>query len=62
MLGRYVNRAVDAQARWSKPFGEFNHRWLGALFHPIRPIQNFRTGRGSATRSMPSSRTFPSAP
>ena len=44
MLGRYITRAVDAQSRWSKPFGDFNHRWLGALFHPIRPIQNFLNG------------------
>jgi nitrite reductase/ring-hydroxylating ferredoxin subunit/uncharacterized membrane protein len=44
MLGRYLTRAVDAQARWSRPFGDFNHRWLGALFHPIRPIQNFLNG------------------
>jgi nitrite reductase/ring-hydroxylating ferredoxin subunit/uncharacterized membrane protein len=44
MLGRYINRAVDGQVRWSKPFGDFNHRWLGALFHPIRPIQNFLNG------------------
>ena len=44
MLGRYVARAVDAQSRWSKPFGDFNHRWLRALFHPIRPIQNFLNG------------------
>ena len=44
MLGRFVTRAVDAQVRWSKPLGDFNHRWLGALFHPIRPIQNFLNG------------------
>src|SRR3954469_10556284 len=44
MLGRYVNRAVDAQGRWARPLGDFNHRWLGALFHPIRPIQNFLNG------------------
>ena len=44
MLGRYVTRAVDAQARWSKPLGDFNHRWLSTLFHPIRPIQNFLNG------------------
>jgi nitrite reductase/ring-hydroxylating ferredoxin subunit/uncharacterized membrane protein len=44
MLGRYLTRAVDAQARWAKPFGDFNHRWLSALFHPIRPIQNFLNG------------------
>jgi len=44
MIGRYVNRAVDAQARWSKPFGDFNHRWLSALFGPIRPIKDFLDG------------------
>jgi len=44
MIGRYVNRAVDAQARWSKPFGEFNHRWLTALFRPIRPVKDFLDG------------------
>jgi nitrite reductase/ring-hydroxylating ferredoxin subunit/uncharacterized membrane protein len=44
MLGRYVTRAVDAQIRWSRPLGDFNHRWIGALFHPIRPIQNFLNG------------------
>jgi nitrite reductase/ring-hydroxylating ferredoxin subunit/uncharacterized membrane protein len=44
MLGRYVTRAVDAQARWSKPFGDFNHRWLSALFRPIRPIKDFLDG------------------
>jgi nitrite reductase/ring-hydroxylating ferredoxin subunit/uncharacterized membrane protein len=44
MLGRYVTRAVDAQSRWSRPLGDFNHRWIGALFHPIRPIQNFLNG------------------
>jgi nitrite reductase/ring-hydroxylating ferredoxin subunit/uncharacterized membrane protein len=44
MLGRYLARAVDAQARWARPFGDFNHRWLSALFHPIRPVQNFLNG------------------
>jgi nitrite reductase/ring-hydroxylating ferredoxin subunit/uncharacterized membrane protein len=44
MLGRYLARAVDAQARWAKPFGDFNHRWLSALFHRIRPVQNFLNG------------------
>lgn len=44
MLGRYVTRFVDAQARWSKPLGDVNHRLLGAVFHPIRPIQHFLNG------------------
>ena len=44
MLGRYVTRGVDAQSRWSRPFGDFNHRWLGAIFHRIGPIQHFLNG------------------
>jgi nitrite reductase/ring-hydroxylating ferredoxin subunit/uncharacterized membrane protein len=44
MLGRLVTRIVDAQARWATPFGDFNHRWLTALFGPIRPIKDFLNG------------------
>jgi nitrite reductase/ring-hydroxylating ferredoxin subunit/uncharacterized membrane protein len=44
MLGRLVTRIVDAQARWTTPFGDFNHRWLTALFGPIRPIKDFLNG------------------
>jgi nitrite reductase/ring-hydroxylating ferredoxin subunit/uncharacterized membrane protein len=44
MLGRYVTRAVDAQERWSKPLGDFNRRWLSAIFRPMRPIQDFLNG------------------
>ena len=39
MLGRLVTRIVDAQARWATPFGDFNHRWLTALFGPILVAQ-----------------------
>jgi nitrite reductase/ring-hydroxylating ferredoxin subunit/uncharacterized membrane protein len=44
MIGRFVTRIVDAQAGWAKPFGEFNHRWLSALFGPIRPIKDLLNG------------------
>lgn len=44
MIGRFVTRLVDAQAGWAKPLGEFNHRWLSALFGPIRPIKDFLNG------------------
>jgi nitrite reductase/ring-hydroxylating ferredoxin subunit/uncharacterized membrane protein len=44
MLGRWLTRIVDAQARWATPFGDFNHRWLNALFGPIRPIKDFLNG------------------
>lgn len=44
MIGRLVTRIVDAQAGWARPFGEFNHRWLSALFGPIRPIKDLLNG------------------
>jgi nitrite reductase/ring-hydroxylating ferredoxin subunit/uncharacterized membrane protein len=44
MLGRWLTRIVDAQSRWASPFGDFNHRWLTALFGPIRPIKDFLNG------------------
>lgn len=44
MIGRFVTRLVDAQAGWARPFGDFNHGWLSALFGPIRPIKDFLNG------------------
>lgn len=44
MLGRILTRLVDAQAGWARPFGDFNHRWLSALFRPIRPIKDLLNG------------------
>jgi nitrite reductase/ring-hydroxylating ferredoxin subunit/uncharacterized membrane protein len=37
-------RLVAAQDRWAKPFGDFNHRWLTAVFGPIRPLKDFLNG------------------
>ena len=45
MIGRYVTRAVDAQARWVEAVRRLQPPLAdGALFHPIRPIQNFLNG------------------
>jgi nitrite reductase/ring-hydroxylating ferredoxin subunit/uncharacterized membrane protein len=44
MIGRLVTRLVDAQSSWARPFGDFNHRWLSALFGPIRPVKDFLNG------------------
>ena len=30
--------------RWATPLGDFNHRWLAALFRPIRPIKDLFNG------------------
>jgi nitrite reductase/ring-hydroxylating ferredoxin subunit/uncharacterized membrane protein len=37
-------RLVAAQDRWARPFGDFNHRWLTALFGPIRPLKDLLNG------------------
>jgi nitrite reductase/ring-hydroxylating ferredoxin subunit/uncharacterized membrane protein len=30
---------------WARPLGEFNHRWVSAIFRPIRPIRDLLNGR-----------------
>lgn len=44
MLGRFLTRLIDAQSIWSRPLGDFNHRWISALFRPIRPVKDFLHG------------------
>jgi nitrite reductase/ring-hydroxylating ferredoxin subunit len=35
---------MDAQNGWARPLGDFNHRWLSALFRPMRPIKDLLHG------------------
>lgn len=44
-MARFLVRLIDAQARWARPFGDFNHRWLLALFRPIWPVKDLLNGR-----------------
>jgi len=44
-VDRWLARLMNAQSRWAKPFGDFNHRWLGALFRPIPQLRDFLNGR-----------------
>lgn len=43
-MGRLIARLIAAQDGWATPLGEFNHRWLSALFRPIRPLKDFLNG------------------
>jgi len=43
-MARLLARLVAAQDGWARPLGDFNHRWLNALFRPIRPIKDFLNG------------------
>jgi nitrite reductase/ring-hydroxylating ferredoxin subunit/uncharacterized membrane protein len=43
-MARWLIRIMVAQDRWARPFGDFNHRWLSALFRPVRPIKDLLNG------------------
>jgi nitrite reductase/ring-hydroxylating ferredoxin subunit/uncharacterized membrane protein len=43
-VNRLLARLVASQDGWARPFGDFNHRWLNALFRPIRPLKDFLNG------------------
>lgn len=43
-MARLLARIVAAQDAWVRPLGDFNHRWLSALFRPIRPIKDLLNG------------------
>jgi nitrite reductase/ring-hydroxylating ferredoxin subunit len=45
MLARLVTRIIAAQAAWARPLGDFNQRWLSALFRPLRPVKDFLNGK-----------------
>ena len=42
-MGRWLERLVRAQDRWAGPLGDFNHRWLSALFRP-GPVKDWLNG------------------
>lgn len=44
-MARLLIRLIDAQARWAKPLGDFNHRWLGAVLRPLGPVKDILHGR-----------------
>ncbi|MEO8570221.1 MAG: Rieske (2Fe-2S) protein [Chloroflexota bacterium] len=43
-MGRLIARLIAAQDSWAKPLGDFNKRWIEALFRPIRPVKDLLNG------------------
>jgi Ferredoxin subunits of nitrite reductase and ring-hydroxylating dioxygenases len=43
-MARWLARIMAAQDGWARPLGDFNHRWLSAVFRPIRPIKDLLSG------------------
>jgi nitrite reductase/ring-hydroxylating ferredoxin subunit len=44
-MARLLIRLIDAQARWAKPLGDFNQRWLAAIYDRIGPLKDLAHGR-----------------
>jgi len=44
-VARLLARLVALNDGWARPLGDFNHRWVSALFRPIRPIRDLLNGR-----------------
>lgn len=43
-MARLLAWIVAAQDRWARPLGDFNHRWLSALFRPMRRLKDLANG------------------
>ncbi|MEX2011396.1 MAG: Rieske (2Fe-2S) protein [Chloroflexota bacterium] len=44
-MARFLTRLIDAQAFWARPLGDFNRRWLSALFHRMWTMKDLLHGR-----------------
>jgi hypothetical protein len=44
-VARFLLRLIDAQAGWAKPLGDFNQRWLAAIYDHIGPLKDLAHGR-----------------
>jgi nitrite reductase/ring-hydroxylating ferredoxin subunit/uncharacterized membrane protein len=44
-VARLLARLVALNDAWARPLGEFNSRWVSAIFRPIRPIRDVLNGR-----------------
>jgi nitrite reductase/ring-hydroxylating ferredoxin subunit len=42
---RFLNRLMDAQSGWARPLGDFNKRWIGAIYRPLGPLKDLAHGR-----------------
>jgi len=43
-VARLLARLVALNDGWARPLGDFNHRWLGALFRPLGRVKDLLNG------------------
>jgi nitrite reductase/ring-hydroxylating ferredoxin subunit len=44
-MARFLTRLIDAQEFWARPLGDFNRRWLAAIYDHIGPLKDLAHGR-----------------
>lgn len=44
MLGRILGRVLEAQVRWARPFGDWLHRLVAAVFSRMLPVRDLLAG------------------
>ncbi|HEY0444239.1 MAG TPA: Rieske (2Fe-2S) protein [Candidatus Limnocylindrales bacterium] len=44
-MARLLVRLIDAQQGWARPLGEFNRRWISAIYRRTGPLKDLAHGR-----------------
>jgi nitrite reductase/ring-hydroxylating ferredoxin subunit/uncharacterized membrane protein len=44
-MARFLTRLIEMQTGWARPLGEFNRRWLSAIYDRIGPLKDLAHGR-----------------
>ncbi len=44
-MARFLSRLIELQDGWAKPLGDFNRRWLSAIYDHIGPLKDLSHGR-----------------
>jgi nitrite reductase/ring-hydroxylating ferredoxin subunit/uncharacterized membrane protein len=44
-MARFLTRLIELQTGWARPLGDFNRRWLSAIYDRIGPLKDLAHGR-----------------
>jgi nitrite reductase/ring-hydroxylating ferredoxin subunit len=44
-MARFLTRLIEMQNGWARPLGDFNRRWLSAIYDRIGPLKDLAHGR-----------------
>jgi nitrite reductase/ring-hydroxylating ferredoxin subunit/uncharacterized membrane protein len=44
-MARFLTRLIELQTAWARPLGDFNQRWLSAIYDHIGPLKDLAHGR-----------------